>query len=94
MKTKENTLLVKRKHLYKLLDSFTEKDLRVIESFASFMKKNRTENNEIINEYFNSLKTEEEELNDETKRSLRSSKADYKKGRSYLLEDLKKEIGI
>lgn len=94
MKTKENTLVVKRKHLYKLLDSFTEKDLRVIESFAAFIKENRTDDNELINDYFDKLKIDNEELSRETKRSIKLSNADFKKGKTYLLEDLKKEIGI
>jgi len=94
MKTKENSLSTKRKHLYKLLDSFTEKDLRVIESFASFIKKNKSENNEIINEYFENLEFDENELNEETERSIKSSGIEYKKGKKYSLENIKKEIGI
>lgn len=94
MKTKENKILTQRKRLCKILDTFNEKELFTIERFTVFLKKNNTENHNLILKLFESTPYETNELNESTIKSIRKSRTEYSKGRLHTLEQIKKEIGF
>lgn len=94
MKSKTTKIQTTRKHLYKLLDSFNEIDLYAVESFAAFLKKNKTDKNDSILKILENSAYETNELNENTIKSIKKARSEYSKGKYYTLEQVKKEIGI
>ena len=90
MKTKKTHF--NRKTLYKLLDSFEEKDFYAVKNFAEFI---RTRNGKLtLEEILTKADFDEEELNEKTIREIEKARVDYLKGKSYSSAQIKKEIGI
>ena len=90
MKTKEKRY--NRKTLYKLLDSFEEKDFYAVINFVEFIK---TKNGkQTLEEILKKAEYDSEELNDKTIRELEKARIEYRKGKSYSSAKIKKELGI
>ncbi|MEZ4692227.1 MAG: hypothetical protein R3A12_19545 [Ignavibacteria bacterium] len=92
MKTKSKLKQIKRESLYKLLDSFEEKDFYAVKNFAEFIKtKNGKDSLEMILE---NADFDIEELNEETLQDIKKAQLEYGKGKVYSAEQIKKELGI
>lgn len=92
MKTTFKQKLSDRKTFYKLLDSFEEKDFHAVLKFAEFVKtKNGKKSLKVILE---NIEYDRNELNKETVRQIEQAAEDYQKGKSYSLDQIKRELGI
>lgn len=94
MRTTKNKVGQQRKHLYKLLESFTEKDLYVIKSFVEFLHQAKVTGDDVfLNKLLNS-DFDEEELNEKTLLEIKKAKAEVKKKKYSSLDKVMKEFGI
>lgn len=92
MKTNSKIMQTKRKLLYKLLDSFEEKEFYAVKNFAEFINTKNGKNK--LYEILEKAEFDNEELSTETLRDLKTAKAEHKKGTAISSERLKKELGI
>jgi len=94
MGTIENKVVKQRRHLYKLLESFTEKDLYVIKSFVEYLKQAKENGDDVfLNKLLNSG-FEKEELNEKTLLEIKKAKAEVKKKKYSSLNKVMKEFGL
>jgi len=94
MKITNNKAIQQRKHLYKILESFTEEDLNVIKRFADFLKHAKTNGDDIfLNRLLNS-EYDKEELNEKTKSEIKKAKSEVKKKKYSPLNKVMKEFGL
>jgi hypothetical protein len=91
---KTNILQSQRKHLYKLLDTFTDKDFYAVKSFAEFLKKARKEKDLKLLQILLNAPFEEKELSEQTNRDIKKSELDIKRGRFRPLTEVMKDYGI
>ena len=90
MKTKEKHY--NRKTLYKLLDSFEEKDFYAVKNFAEFI---RTRNGkQTLEAILANAEYDKEELNEKTIKEIEKARIDYLKRKFYSSAQIKKELGI
>lgn len=94
MKEKTNKIKTEREHLYKLLNSFPEKDLHAVKSFAEFLNKARKENNISLLQVLENALYEKKELSAETIKNIKKARLEFKQGKTYSLAQVKKELGI
>lgn len=81
-----------RKTFYKLLDSFEEKDFYAVKNFAEFIK---TKNGkETLEEILSKVPVDNQPLSDETLRRIDQARIEFKKGKTYSSEQVKKELGV
>jgi hypothetical protein len=92
MKTKANKSKHQRKHFYKLLDSFDEKQFFAVKNFAEFVKE-KNGDDELLQILLNAP-YDENELSEQTIKDIEKSREEFKKGKTYSLSQIKKEIDI
>ena len=83
-----------KKYLYKLLDSFEEKDLYVIKSFLEFLHKSKSNGDDLFLKRLLSSDYEKVELNDKTKEEINKARAEVKKKKYTILDKVMKEFAI
>jgi|GEM_PF-5466504 len=91
IKSKQNQ---PKKYLYKLLDSFEEKDLYVVKSFLEFLHKPKSNRDDLFLKRLLNSDYEKVELNEKTKLELKKARAEVKKKKYTSLDKVMKEFGI
>ncbi len=92
MKTKTKNKQANRKTLYKLLDSFEEKDFYAVKNFAEFIKTKNGKQN--LMEVLENAEYDKEELNGKTLKDIEKARIEYREGKTFSLANVKKELGI
>jgi hypothetical protein len=65
-----------------------------LQKFAEFLKKNKKEDKDKLMEILLKAPYEEKELNEKTKKDLKKSEEDIKKGRVRPLSEVMKDFGL
>jgi hypothetical protein len=94
MKTKTQSLQAQKEHLYKILNTFPESDFHAVKSFAEFIKKARKEKDFNLLRVLLNVPYEEKELSEQTKKDIRKSESEFKKGKVKTLKEVKKALGL
>lgn len=94
MKSIKNKTAHQRNHLYKLLDTFEEKDLYVIKSFMEFLQKAKTNGDDVFLKRLLNSDFDKEELNEKTLLKIRKARSEVKKKKFSSLDKVMKEFGI
>lgn len=94
MKNANRKIIQKRKHLYKILESFTEEDLYVIKSFAEFLKQAKVNGDDIFLQRLINSDYEKEELNEKTINEIKRAKSEVRKKKYSTLDKVMKEFGL
>ena len=94
MHTKTSKLNTERKHLYKLLDNFNEKELYTVKKFVEFVDNSKKNKDTKLLQILLDASYEEKELSEQTKKNLAKSDGDIKKGKFEPLSKVMKEYGL
>ena len=92
MKLKEPKTVQQKKHLYKLLDSFSENELNFIKNFMEFLKKSKYEKEEVFLKSLLNAEYDNNELNVKTLSDIKKAKEEVKKKKYSSLKDVMKEF--
>lgn len=94
MRKKNNLLSKQREHLQNLLESFSEKDLYVVISFAEFIFKSKSAEKLGLPELLARSEFEKKEMNDATVSQIRKAREGVRKGKHSSLDEIKREFGL
>ena len=92
MEKKSKILSRQREHLENLLESFSEKDLCVVISFAEFIFKSKSTEKLDLLELLTKAKSEKKEVNDATVLQIRKARERVRKGKHSSLDEIKREF--
>jgi len=94
MKANTTQTKAKKDHLYKLLETFDEKELKKVRKFAELLNKAKKENDAELLKFLESVQFDAEELSEKTIEEIKRARSDIRKGNFYTLSKIKEEIGI
>ena len=94
MKTEESKVIKQRKHLNKLLESLTEKDLYVIKSFVEYLKQAKTKGDDVFLNKLLSSDFDKAEVNEKTLLEVKKAKAEVRKKKYSSLDKVMKEFEV
>jgi hypothetical protein len=94
MKKKNHAITRQKEHLQNLLESFSEKDLYVVISFAEFIFKSKSAEKLELVELLNKAKSEKKEMDDATLLQIRKAREGVRKGKHSSLDEIKREFGL
>ncbi len=94
MDKKSKILTGQKEHLQNLLESFSEKELYVIISFAEFILNSKSAAKPDFTELLAKSEFENKELNDATFSEIGKARENVRKGKYSSLDEVKREFGL
>lgn len=83
-----------RNHLYKLLESFNERDLKMVKRYAELLNTANDGKDKNLLNLLDAAQYDVKEMNEKTIKEILKARKEFKNGKSFSLAQVKNELGI